>query len=92
MKEKRKLSDKEKVLKAGWIVAIGIIVICFCTTMILWMNGIRSFEVPISIMMMMVFVYPIFFFFIGMYIVMKKKFFPMQESKTDLQQGTTKQE
>lgn len=80
MNEKRIVSDKEKVLKAGWIVAIGLITICFCTTVLFWFNGIDSFDVPLALMMILVFVYPIFFFFLGMYIVMKKKLFPMKKA------------
>jgi drug/metabolite transporter (DMT)-like permease len=83
MEQKRQLSDKEKVLKAGWIVAIGLMVICFSTTILLWFNGILYLEVPIAIMMILVFVYPILFFFLGIYIVMKKKFFPMKKSNPD---------
>jgi len=83
MSEKKKLSDKEKVLRAGWIVAIGLIVICFATTIIFWFNGITSFKVPMGVMMLLTFVYPILFFFLGMWIVMKKKLFPMKKPKPD---------
>ena len=66
-------------MKAGWITAIGVIVIYFATTTMLWFNGVRTLDVNIAILMLLVFVYPIMFFFLGIYIVLKKKIFPLQK-------------
>lgn len=79
MVDNRKLTDKEKVLKGGWIVAIGIIAIFFATTTIIMMNGIDTLNVPIAILMVLVFVYPLLFFFVGVWVVMKKKLFPLKK-------------
>jgi len=73
------MESKEKIMKAGWITAIGVIVIYFATTTMLWFNGVRTLDVNIAILMLLVFVYPIMFFFLGIYIVLKKKIFPLQK-------------
>ena len=81
MKEDRTqaISDKKKVLKAGWITAMGIIMIFIITTATLIANGVTTFTVDVAIMMVLVMVYPILFFFLGVWIVMKKKFFPFEK-------------
>ena len=74
--ETKALSDKKKVLKAGWITALGIIMILTITLSTLIANGITSMNVHVGIMMILIFVYPVLFFFLGVWVVMKKKLFP----------------
>jgi len=72
------MEGKEKIIKAGWITALGVVAIYFATTTMLWFNGIRSLDVNIAFLMLLVFVYPVLFFFLGIYIVLKKKILPIQ--------------
>ncbi len=77
----RKLTDKEKVLKGGWIVAIGVITIYLATVISFMLNGITGLYIEMPILMLLVIVHPILSFFLGVYIVMKKKIFPLKKGE-----------
>jgi len=73
------ISDKKKVLKAGWITALAIVLIFVITLSTFIANGQTYFNVHIMLMLILVIVYPILFFFLGVWIVMKKKLFPYRK-------------
>ena len=69
------ISDKKKVLKAGWITALAVVLIFVVTLSTLIANGVTYFNVHVMLMLVLVILYPILFFFLGIWVVMKKKLF-----------------
>lgn len=67
---------KQKMAKAGWIVALGIIVIYFCTVLITRMLNVGVVEIHIIGLLAILIILPIATFFLGIWITFKKKFYP----------------
>lgn len=72
---------KAKVVKSGWVVALAMIVIFVCTLIPIIMMGWTTMTIYTPVFMILVFVYPIAFFFFGVYLVLKVKFIPETKDK-----------
>lgn len=69
-------SKKKEILKMGWIVALGLVVIYLCTTTFFWVLKITEVKMHMVGFVAIMILYPIIFFWFGIKLVLKKKFFP----------------
>jgi len=78
---KEKNTFKEGVVKTGLITAAAC-VMCYVATIIpLILIGVRTVEIHVVGFAALMFLYPIIFTFLGVYLVMKKKFFPKMKEE-----------
>jgi arginine exporter protein ArgO len=68
------------VKRTGTVVAIALVCCYLATVIPLAIIGVDTLTWPTSIIVAMMFLYPILFFFMGMAVVWKKKFFPITHS------------
>jgi hypothetical protein len=77
MEEKKQKRWQRGVKRTGAITATGLVVCYLGTVIPLSMAGIKTLTWPTSIIVAMMFLYPILFFFMGMLVVWKKKLYPI---------------
>jgi len=69
-------SKKKEILKMGWLVALGMVVIYLCTIVFFWVLGITEVKMHMVGFVSIMILYPIIFFWFGIKLVLRKKFFP----------------
>lgn len=74
--EEKSREWKKGVMKTGWTVAMALVVCYLATIIPMILVGIDTITVPTVAAVALGFLYPILFFFFGMFVVMKKKIFP----------------
>ena len=70
------VSKKKEILKMGWIVALGLVVIYLCTVTSFLLMDITEVKMHMVGFVAIMILYPIIFFWFGIKLVLKKKFFP----------------
>jgi amino acid transporter len=83
MDEVRHKKWSSGVKKTGTVVAIALVMCYLATVIPLAIIGVDTLTWPTAVIVAMMFLYPILFFFMGMAVVWKKKFFPLAHSKEE---------
>jgi len=67
---------KKEILKMGWIVALGLIVIYLCTVTTFWIFDITEVRMHMVGFVAIMILYPIIFVWFGIKLVLRRKYFP----------------
>lgn len=77
MDEQDKIRRKKAIEKSGWMVAIGLVLAFIITIGTFYSFNIYAVTVHVGLLVALMFLWPLAFFFLGMSVVWRKKFYPL---------------